>query len=256
MYCTNCGNQINDSARFCPHCGAATVGGAGVEGADARAAGQAPRAQQSGYQQQTGYQQTSYQQQAKPAGKLPYRDFPSFLAGTKTMGAMPLISLIMFFIYGTYNCYSLFSYFGRISLRYLSFGNWVGVLFPLAITVMFAMTYFKKTPQQRRLFFLIGLAILLLMSTIIIFSRYWFNIVFGLFLLAVEACIAAYYAFEGRIINERIKKFACIGLMVFGTLEMIFYSARFSLFALFFLYAIPYAAMGLGFLFYSPYENR
>ena len=247
MYCTSCGNQINDNARFCPHCGAATSAGPTARpAAGASAAGQAPHAQQSGYRTQ-----------AQPAsGKLPYSSFQFFLTGTKKMGAMPLISLIMFFIYGTYNCYSLFSYFGRISLRYLSFGNWVGVLFPLAITVMFAMTYFKKTPQQRRLFFLIGLAILLLMSTIIIFSRYWFNIVFGLFLLAVEACIAAYYAFEGRIINERIKKFACIGLMVFGTLEMIFYSARFSIFALFFLYAIPYAAMGLGFLFYSPYENR
>ena len=129
MYCTSCGNQINDNARFCPHCGAATVA---VASAGARAAGPAPRAQQSGYQQQ-----------AKPAGKLPYSSFQSFLAGTKKMGAMPLISLIMFFIYGTYNCYSLFSYFGRISLRYLSFGNWVGVLFPLAITVMFALTYFK-----------------------------------------------------------------------------------------------------------------
>ena len=248
MYCTSCGNQINDNARFCPHCGAATVGGAG-------AAGQAAHAQQTGYQQQAN-QQSGYRTQAQPAsGKLPYSSFQSFLAGTKKMGAMPLISLIMFFIYGTYNCYSLFSYFGRISLRYLSFGNWVGVLFPLAITVMFALTYFKKTQQQKRLFFLIGLAILLLMSTIIIFSRYWFYIVFGLFLLAVEACIAAYYVFEGRIINERIKKFACIGLMVFGTLEMIFYSTRFAIFALFFLYAIPYAAMGLGFLFYSPYDS-
>ncbi|MBO4901453.1 MAG: zinc ribbon domain-containing protein [Lachnospiraceae bacterium] len=237
MYCTSCGNQINDNARFCPHCGAATSAGPTARPtAGASAAGQAPHAQPA-------------------SGKLPYRDFPSFLAGTKKMGAMPLISLIMFFIYGTYNCYSLFSYFGRVSLRYLRFGNWVAVLFPLAITVMFALTYFKKTQQQKRLFFLIGLAILLLMSTIIIFSRYWFNIVFGLFLLAVEACIAAYYAFEGRIINERIKKFACIGLMVFGTLEMIFYSARFSIFALFFLYAIPYAAIGLGFLFYSPYDS-
>ena len=251
MYCSNCGNQLSNDAKFCPYCGTRTIAGA--------AAGAAQQAQQPNRyaepQPQQANQYGGYQAQApQKGGKLSYQGFPSFLAGTNKMNAMPLISLIMFFIYGTYNCISLFTYFGRISLRFLSFGNWVGVLFPLAITAMFAITFFKK--DKKRMFFLIGLAILLLMSTIIIFSRYWFNIVFGLFLLAVEAAIAAYYAFEGNIITEQIKKYACFALMFFGTLEMIFYSIRFSIFILFFLYAIPYAALGLGFLFYSPYDSR
>ena len=247
MYCSNCGNQLSNDAKFCPYCGTRTIAGA--------AAGTAQQAQQPNrYAEPQQANQYANAQPQAPGSKMPYQGFSSFLAGTKKMNAMPLISLIMFFIYGTYNCISLFTYFGRISLRFLSFGNWVGVLFPLAITVMFAISFFKK--DKKRMFFLIGLAILLLMSTIIIFSRYWFNIVFGLFLLAVEAAIAAYYAFEGNIITEQIKKYACFALMFFGTLEMIFYSIRFSIFILFFLYAIPYAALGLGFLFYSPYDSR
>lgn len=43
MYCPHCGNQISDSARFCPTCGAAVNNNG--------------NAQQTGYQQQSSYQQ-------------------------------------------------------------------------------------------------------------------------------------------------------------------------------------------------------
>ena len=167
---------------------------------------------------------------------------------------MSVLSLIMFFIYGTYHIYSLTNFFGRYIFRYVSFGSWISVLLPLAITAMFAISYFKKT--NKRLFFLIGCAILSLLSFIHIFSHLWFFVVFNILVFVCVCAISLYYVFEGRIINDLIKMLACIGLMFFGVLAELFYAIYIYSPAMFLVYAIPYVALGLGFLFYKPYRRQ
>ena len=240
MFCSNCGNRVDGNTRFCPVCGAPLASGNTAR----------PQGQPHMRQGQPSGRPNSYQQ--RPSSGQP--SFEVVLNGTRPMAQMPIVSLIMFFIYGTYSVYNLTSFFGRFTFPFVSFSSWINVFFAFGVTAMFAIAYFKKT--RKRLFFLIGLAILALLYTINIFSGWWFNIVFGLFMLGCVGVIAIYYLFEGRVFNDKIKMAGCFGLMFFGMLRTLFYCLRFYPFGLFFVYMIPIVALALGFLFYSPYLSR
>lgn len=87
MFCPHCGNQISDSTKFCPSCGAAVAQNSG-----------AANAQQNTYQQQTYQQQNTYQQsyQQAPAGayRAPIKK--------RNIALCIIFSIITFGIYGIY----------------------------------------------------------------------------------------------------------------------------------------------------------
>lgn len=236
MYCSNCGNQIDNNIRFCPYCGAQNTAGATQ-----------PQQNPYAYQQQG---QNAYRQQAQPG----QNSFAAFLNGTSPMKALPVISLIMFFVYGTYTFINMLTFFGSFRLPFISFGAWFTTFLSLGATVMFAIAYFKKT--KKRLFFLIGLAILALLYTIALISPLWFNIVFGFFMLGCLGLIIVYYLLEGKVINDKIKLFAGLGFIFFSFIKTLIYSIYIYDFPMFFVYMIPYVALALGFLFYTPYVRR
>ncbi|GEM_PF-2276575 len=240
MFCSKCGQQIDDNARFCPSCGAPNV-------ANTTQAQPQPQRQEAYRQAPT---QAAYPQQVQPAQNA----FMNFLNGTSPMKALPVISLIMFFVYGTYTFINMLTFFGSFRLPFISFGAWFTTFLSLGATVMFAIAYFKKT--KKRLFFLIGLAILALLYTIALISPLWFNIVFGFFMLGCLGLIIVYYLLEGKVINDKIKLFAGLGFIFFSFIKTLIYSIYIYDFPMFFVYMIPYVALALGFLFYTPYVRR
>lgn len=245
MFCSNCGTKVDDNARFCPNCGAPAAG---------RAAQPRQQAVHAEPRRQAAYRQPQRQAASAPYGQPTQNSFMNFLNGSRPMASLPLISLIMFFVFGTYSFYNMITFFGRYTFRFVSFGSWFSVILTLGAAAMFATAFFKKT--QKRLFFLIGLAALALHYTVAIISPLWFNIVFGFFILGCFGLIAVYYLFEGKIINHKIKMFACLGFIFFSLLKTIFYSIFIYNFPMLFLFMVPYVALALGFLFYSPYVRR
>ena len=247
MYCSNCGNQIEDGARFCPYCGAqnAPSGAARLfpeEGAD------------NGPAAAPGYQHGGQQRPARPnhpvrpaqAGADP---FTSIINGSRMMAPMPKVSLIMFMIYGAFLFTNTFAVSGMY-LLFFGFVRWFTLFVGLGAAAMFVVSYFNKS--RRRLFFLIGCAALALLYTVSIFRGFWAFIVFGILQLGCVGAVIVYYLFEGRIINHKIKMLGCIGIMLFHFLILVWTTN----FGLTMLHMIPYVALALGFLFYSPYVNR
>ncbi len=86
MFCPYCGNQISDTTKFCPSCGAAVAQNSGASNA------QQQSYQQNTYQQQNGYQ--TYQQAAAGSYRAPIKK--------RNIALCIIFSLITCGIYGIY----------------------------------------------------------------------------------------------------------------------------------------------------------